>query len=91
MITHQLHFHIVKKKESNRGRGLWKFNDSLIENEAYVHQMKKFISDTLNHLFNENVLDDQVKSEYLKYNIRKYTIIFSKTLVKNTHTQKSLT
>ena len=49
--------------------------------------MKKFISDTLNHLFNENVLDDQVKSEYLKYNIRKYTIIFSKTLAKNTHTK----
>ena len=59
----------------------------MIENEEYVHQMKKFISDTLNHLFNENVLDDQVKSEYLKYNIRKYTIIFSKTLVKNTHTK----
>ena len=41
--------------------------------------MKKFISDTLNELFNENVLDDQVKWEYLKYNIRKYTINFLKS------------
>ena len=47
--------------------------------------MKKFISDTLNELFNENILDDQVKWEYLKYNIRKYTINFSKKLAKNTN------
>ena len=55
----------------------------MIENEEYVHQMKKFISDTLNELFNENILDDQVKWEYLKYNIRNYTINFSKKLAKN--------
>ena len=47
--------------------------------------MKKFISDTLNDIFNENVLDDQVKWEHLKYNIRKYTINFSKKLAKNTN------
>ena len=47
--------------------------------------MKKFISDTLNELFNENILDDQVKWEYLKHNIRKYTINFSKELAKNTN------
>ena len=47
--------------------------------------MKKFILDTLNELFNENILDDQVKWEYLKYNIRKYTIKFSKELAKNTN------
>ena len=45
--------------------------------------MKKIILGTLNELFNENVLDDQVKWEYLKYNIRKYTIKFSKELAKN--------
>ena len=39
--------------------------------------------DTLNELFNKNVLDDARKWEYLKYNIRKYTINFSKTLAKN--------
>ena len=47
--------------------------------------MKKFILDTLNELFNENILDDQVIWEYLKYNIRKYTIKFSKELAKNTN------
>ena len=78
-------FSYCKNEESNRGRGFWKFNHSWIENEEYVHQMKKFISDPLNELFNENILDDQVKWEYLKYNIRKYTINFSKKLAKNTN------
>ena len=45
--------------------------------------MKKFISVTLNELFNANILDDQLKYEYLKYNIRKYTINFSKKLDEN--------
>ena len=44
--------------------------------------MKKLILDNLHELFNENVLDDQVKWEYLKYNIRKCNINFSEKLVK---------
>ena len=51
-------FSYGKNEESNRGRGFWKFYNSLTENEEYVHQIKKFISDTLNELFNENILDD---------------------------------
>ena len=74
-----------KSEESNIGRGLWKFNNILIENEEYVHQMKKLVSDTLNELFNQNVLADQIKWEYLKYKIRKCTINFSKKLTKNTN------
>ena len=47
--------------------------------------MKKVFLDTLNEVFIENILDDQVKWEYLKNNIRKYNIIFSKKLAKNTN------
>ena len=47
--------------------------------------MKKFILDTLNELFNENILHDQVIWEYLKYNIRKHTIKFFKELAKSTN------
>ena len=39
-------FSCFKKEESNRGKGFWKFKNSLIENEEYVLQMKKFILDT---------------------------------------------
>ena len=78
-------FSCLKNEESNRGRGFWKFNNSLIENVEYVFQKKKIILDTLNKLFNENILDDQVLWEYMKGNIRKYTIKFSKELAKNTN------
>ena len=44
---------------------------------------KKLILDTLNKLFNENILENQVEWEYLKYNIRKYRSNFSKKLAKN--------
>ena len=47
--------------------------------------MKKVFLDTLNEVFIENILDDQVKWEYLKNNIRKYNIKFSKKLAKNTN------
>ena len=63
-------FSCFSNEESNRGRGFWKFNNSLIENEEYVLQMKKIILNTLNVLFNVNIPDDQVKWEYLKHNIR---------------------
>ena len=34
-------FSYFKNEESNRGRGLWKFNNSLIENEKYVFSDEK--------------------------------------------------
>ena len=51
-------FSCLKNEESNRGRGLWKFNNSLIENVEYVFQVKRLILFTLNQLFNEKFLDD---------------------------------
>ena len=59
-------FSYCKNEESNKGRCFRKFNNSLIEDEEYVHQMRKVILDTLNELFNENILDEQVEWEYLK-------------------------
>ena len=42
--------------------------------------MNELISDTLNELINGNILDDQLKWKYLKYNIRKYTVDLYKRL-----------
>ena len=44
--------------------------------------MKSHISDILNFLNNENIKDDQVIWEYLKYEIRKFTIQYLKRLAK---------
>ena len=73
-----------KHEESNTGRVFCKFNNSFIENEEYAHQMKKHISYILDEIINENILK-WVKWENLKYNIRKYTIDFSKKVAKNTN------
>ena len=45
--------------------------------------MKTHIVDTLNLLDNENILDQNVRWDFLKYEIRKFTIDFSKALSKN--------
>ena len=87
----QITFSCVKNEESNRGRGLPKFNNNFIENEEYVLEMKKIILDTLNELFNENILDDQVKWEYLKYTIKKHTTNFQKLAITSKKEKKSLT
>ena len=82
MTTHQLYFRVLKIKKA-------------IEVEAYEYlitawlkiffRWKKIILDTLNELISESTLDDQVKWQYLKYNIRKHTITFSKDPAKTTN------
>ena len=64
----------------NNGRGLWKYNSSLVYDEFYVENMKKLIVkiDTSN----EFLEDSQMKWEFLKYEIRKFRIDYSKTAAK---------
>ena len=51
--------------------------------------MLKLISDNLNELFNENILDDQEEWKYLKYSTRKCIINFSKKLAKKAQIKNS--
>ena len=44
--------------------------------------MKEHISTCLNLLEKESILDDQVRWEYLKYVVRKFSLKFSKALGK---------
>ena len=44
--------------------------------------MKEHISTCSNLLEKENILDDQVRWEYLKYEVRKFSITFSKAQAK---------
>ena len=52
-------FSCCKDEESNIVKSFWKYNNRLIENEEYIHQMKKLVLDT----FSKNTLDDHVKWE----------------------------
>ena len=67
-------------KKFLQGGGLWKFNKSLIKNENYREQMKTLIKNVLDNLDQDNIEDPQFHWEYLKYEIRKFSIHFSKDI-----------
>ena len=52
--------------------------------------MKEHISACLNLLENKNILDDQVRWEYLKYELRKFSITFSKAQAKKLRLERVL-
>ena len=54
------------------------FNKSLIKNENYREQMKTLIKNVLDNLEQDNIEDAQFCWEYLKYEIRKFSVHFSK-------------
>ena len=60
-----------------RGKSFWKFNNSLTSNAEYVAKMKNQIFENLRTFDKEKKL-----ISVLKYKIRKFTMNFSKNLVK---------
>ena len=65
-----------------RGQGFWKFNSSLTSNSEYVEKMKNQILETLRKLNQGKINDKHLRQEFLKYEIRKFTMNFLKILVK---------
>ena len=78
-----IYFSLLKQHHLINGKGLWKFNNSLINNEDFIEKMSLHIKIILKVFDNENISDDQVKWEYLKYKVRKFTIHSSKNLAKS--------
>ena len=76
-------FSFSENHEFLRGKGFWKFNSSLINNKEYIDKMRKFIFDTLNEIECKYNFDNQMKWEYLKFEIRRFTRVFSKLYAKN--------
>ena len=77
--------------ESNRGKGFWKFNTSLLKDQKYVEIVKAEIKRTVAEYTtvgnkNEPVLSisNQLLFEMIKLNIRGVTIPYSSTLKKKT-------
>ena len=65
--------------QCQRGPGLWK---SLVCNEEYILRLKELINKVKGELNRSNQFCAQVKWEVLKYEIRCFTIKFSKDLAK---------
>ena len=59
-------------------------------NSHFIDKIKAHIENTLKNLDKENIRDNQPRWEYLKYEITKLSIKFSKLLSKNTKTETLL-
>ena len=68
-----------------RGPGLWKFNNSLLEDATYINELKNKITKWKQ---NNHMDDKQVQWEYFKYKIRKFTIDYSKAKKKIVKTEE---
>ena len=75
-------FLLNQMSEFSHGKGLWNFNKSLLLSKEYIEKIKEHILSTIKMLDNDELRDDQVRWEYLKYENRKFTIHFSKNLAK---------
>ena len=64
------------------GKNFWKFNSSLINDEKYLTQMKQHISEVKSQFNPAFPSKAHVQWEFLKYEIRKFTIEFSKNKAK---------
>ena len=61
---------------------------SLIKNENYREQIKVLIKNVLDNLDRDSIVDPQFRWEYLKYEIRKFSIHFSKDIARNKKIEK---
>ena len=73
-----------------RGKGFWKFNNPLTSNAEYLEKMENQTFETLCMLEQDKITDKHLRWEYLKYGIRKFTMNFSKNLVKEENKDRNL-
>ena len=67
-----------------KGDNFWKFNNSLTSNSEYefVEKMKNQFFETLRMLKQDKITNKHLRWEFSKYETRKFTMKFSKKLVK---------
>ena len=81
-----VHLSLLKENKRTKGNGFWKFNSSLIKDHMYVSEIKHLASSFLsNYICNMNA---QLKWELLKYEIRKFTIDYTKRKAKEKRKQQ---
>ena len=63
---------------SKPGPGLWKFNNSLINDETITNTFNNFIQNMINELNTNTFLDNELKWKLLKYEMRRFAISYCK-------------
>ena len=62
---------LMKSVIPSRGRGLLKLNCSLLNNAKFIEEVKNHIAASLNNFDEENIRNEQIRWELLKYEIKK--------------------
>ena len=84
--TSKIKISFSKDKQSKKSSRFWKFNNSLLSDDIFKEELKQHIQNIKND--NELSNDPQIKWEFLKYQIRKFTIRFSKMRAKEERKQR---
>ena len=79
-------FPLSKNPKTPRGNGLRKFNNSLCNNIDYTTKLKNQLKLIQKTILKENT-DEQMIWEYIKYEIMKFSISFSKQYAKDKRTR----
>ena len=72
---------VQKIEESRKGPGYWKLNTALLANENYINMIKTEMSTWIED--GKVLVDERSKWDWVKYNIRKHSILISKELAKS--------
>ena len=81
-------FTIAFESNSKRRKGLWEFNKSLLSNDEYINKLRNHISEFLSILYQNGIRDDQIRWEFIKFEIRQIT--FSKNLPKSLNVERQI-
>ena len=71
-----------KPTEISMGKNFWKFNSSLVQDETFVLKLKEHIKHVKTSFHSNFENNEHFKWEFLKYEIRKFTIGYSKNKAK---------
>ena len=69
-------FSLFKNIDVSRGKGLWKFNKSLCQKPDFVTELKSHLKVIRNRMSSEQITDEQLCWEYIKYETRNFFIFF---------------
>ena len=67
-------FSFPKNLKTSRGNSLWRFNSSLCRNIDYTTKLKNHLKIIQKTILNENITDEQLIWECIKYEIWKFSI-----------------
>ena len=81
-----VHLSLLKENKHTQGNGFWKFNSSLIKDHMYVTEIKHMAGSFLSNDICS--MSAQLKWELLKYQIRKFTIDYTKRIAKEKRKQQ---